>query len=480
MPIVEYDAAIEEALKKITRLLTAEYRLSLRFVALLLLQGDEELRLRVSILEGERWPEIQELIGQTERQYAQPLNYVITMYRQQKANQIAAQCVSEQAKGNRWGEIISFYTMWPVTGVPILLAVLYLGLYQFVGRFGAGVLVDYLENSIFAAYINPVVDQLLELYLPWEAVRALIGGEYGIITLGFRYAIAIVLPVVGTFFIAFSILEDSGYLPRLAMLTDGIFKAIGLNGRAVIPMVLGLGCGTMATMVTRTLETRRERLIAAFLLALAVPCSAQLGLIMALLAVHPAALGIWIAVIGTTFIAAGTLAARLLPGEQPVFYLELPPLRLPKAGNVLTKAYTRMHWYILEVLPLFVAASALIWLGKMTGAFRSLLTLLQPLMGVLGLPPESAKIFVFGFFRRDYGAAGLYDMMQTGGLDTHQKLVAAIILTLFVPCIAQFAVMVKERGWAVAGAIGAFIFPFAFITGYTVHRGLMLLQVILE
>jgi len=480
MPTVAYDAAIEEAIKKITGLLTGEYRLSLRFVALLLLQGDEELRLRVSMLEEERWPEIQELIGRTEQQYAQPLNYVITMYRQQKANQIAAHCVSEQAKGNRWGEIISFYTMWPVTGIPILLAVLYLGLYQFVGQFGAGVLVDYLENNIFATYINPLVDQLLELYMPWEAVRTLIGGEYGIITLGFRYAIAIVLPVVGTFFLAFSILEDSGYLPRLAMLTDGMFKAIGLSGRAVIPMILGFGCGTMATMVTRTLETWRERLIAALLLALAIPCSAQLGLILALLAVHPAAMAIWIAVIGSTFIAAGTLAARLLPGERPVFYLELPPLRLPKAGNVVTKACARMHWYILEILPLFVAASVLIWLGKMTGAFTFLLEVLQPVMRALGLPPESAKIFVFGFFRRDYGAAGLYDVMQTGGLDTHQKLVAAIILTLFVPCIAQFAVMVKERGWAVAGAMGAFIFPFAFITGYAVHRLLVLLPVILE
>ncbi|GFP26308.1 ferrous iron transport protein B, partial [Candidatus Hakubella thermalkaliphila] len=118
--------------------------------------------------------------------------------------------------------------------------------------------------------------------------------DYGIITLGIRYAVAIILPIVATFFIAFSIIEDTGYLPRLAMLIDRAFKKIGLNGRAVIPIVLGFGCDTMATMVTRTLETKRERIIASILLALAIPCSAQLGVILALLAGNTKALWIWI------------------------------------------------------------------------------------------------------------------------------------------------------------------------------------------
>lgn len=478
MLIVEYDAAIEEAVEKISCLLAGDYQLSRRAVAVLLLQGDEELYQQVSMLEGERGGSISAVIREAETKFRQPLNYVITMYRQQTANQISVRCVRDQAKGYGWNEIISYFTMWPVTGIPILLAVLYLGLYQFVGQFGAGVIVDYLEQSIFAAYINPVVDQLLASFVPWEAVRLLIGGDYGIITLGFRYAIAIVMPVVGTFFIAFSILEDSGYLPRLAMLTDGVLKMIGLNGRAIIPLVLGFGCGTMATMVTRTLETRRERFIATFLLALAIPCSAQLGLIMALLAIHPLAMAIWVVVIGGTFVGAGTLAARLVPGERPVFYLELPPLRIPNAANVLTKAYTRMYWYLWEVLPLFVAASALLWLGQMTGGFARLLQTLRPVMQALGLPPEAAKIFIFGFFRRDYGAAGLYDMMQTGILDIQQQLVVAIILTLFIPCIAQFAVIVRERGWVTALGMAGCIFPFAFLAGYIVQCLLRVLQII--
>jgi hypothetical protein len=119
-------------------------------------------------------------------------------------------------------------------------------------------------------------------------------GEYGVISLGLRYAIAIILPIVTTFFLAFALIEDSGYLPRLAMLIDRLFKLIGLSGRAVIPIVLGFGCDTMATLVTRTLETRRERLIATFLLALAIPCSAQLGVILGLLGGHSLAVGIWV------------------------------------------------------------------------------------------------------------------------------------------------------------------------------------------
>jgi ferrous iron transport protein B len=139
-----------------------------------------------------------------------------------------------------------------------------------------------------------------------------------------------------------------------------------------------------------------------------------------------------------------------------------------------------MHWYLIEVLPLFVAASALIWLGKMTGGFTWLLHKLMPVMELLGLPPEAAKIFIFGFFRRDYGAAGLYDLMQTGSLTMHQQVVVATVLTLFIPCVAQLAVMVKERGWMITLGMAGCIFPFAFLTGCFLHRLLTVLHIVFE
>jgi len=372
-------------------------------------------------------------------------------------------------------ERLSDAMMDPVTGVPMLLVSLFL-LYEFVGVFGAQTLVGFLEDTIFGAHINPWVDQMLAVLIPWPVVQNLFGGQYGVITLGIRYAVAIILPIVGTFFLAFSIIEDSGYLPRLAMLIDRLFKKIGLNGRAVIPMVLGFGCDTMATIVTRTLETRRERLLSTLLLALAVPCSAQLGVMLGLLAGRPDLLLIWAAIVAGVFLLVGFLAAQVMPGERPTFYMELPPLRLPTLTNVLVKTYTRMEWYFREVFPLFILASVLIWLGQLTGLFDLLVSALTPLVRWMGLPDETAVAFLFGFFRRDYGAAGLYDLR--GSMNGTQLLVAATTMTLFVPCIAQFSVMLKERGWKTAVAIDAFIFPFAFLVGGALNWLLAVLRAI--
>jgi ferrous iron transport protein B len=261
------------------------------------------------------------------------------------------------------------------------------------------------------------------------------------------------------------------------MLIDRVFKKIGLNGRAVIPLVLGFGCDTMATVVTRTLETRRERLIATLLLALAIPCSAQMGLILAVLAVHPLALALWACVIVGVFLLTGTLAARLLPGERPSFYMELPPLRWPRLGNVLVKTYTRLAWYFKEILPMFILISVVIWLGNLTGLFQAAVRGLGPVMESLGLPVKSAEAMLFGFFRRDYGAAGLYDLHNKGLLSGNQLAVAAITLTLFLPCVAQFLVMKRERGWKATLLISAFICVVAYSVGLATHGALTALGV---
>ncbi len=371
------------------------------------------------------------------------------------------------ALADRLGRLLSE----PLTGVPVLLLVLYLGLYKFVGQFGAGTVVDWLEGTVFEAHVNPFFEHLFA-GIPWPVVRSLYVGEYGILTLGLRYAAAIVLPIVGTFFLFFSAAEDSGYFPRLALLVDRIFKRLGLSGRAVIPIVLGFACDTMATMVTRTLETRRERVLATLLLALAIPCSAQLGVILAILASQPLTLVVWSVAIVLVLLLVGAISARLMPGEPATFHMELPPLRRPRLGNVLVKTYTRMHWYFLEVLPLFLFASVLMWAGKLTGLFDLAVRGLTPVVGALGLPARTASIFLFGFFRRDYGAAGLYEMTRTGALTPRELTVAAVTLTLFVPCIAQFLMMVRERGKATAIGMFLFITPFAFGVGWALNLAL--------
>jgi len=207
-------------------------------------------------------------------------------------------------------EKLSRVMITPITGIPILLVILYYGIYKFVGKFGAGIMVDFIEKKIFENNINPWITKIFSSIIPWHLFRELFVGEYGIITLGVRYAVALILPIVTTFFIAFAIIEDTGYLPRLALLIDRLFKKIGLTGRAVIPMVLGLGCDTMATMVTRTLPTKRERIIATILLALAIPCAAQLGVILSLLEGYSKGLWVWAGVVSLVFLLIGFLSSK--------------------------------------------------------------------------------------------------------------------------------------------------------------------------
>lgn len=479
---VAYPEPIEEAIAKIESLISEEIFLSnrptisKRSIALLLLQKDPDLweKLQQSDPKSE---EIETAIALAEEQLTEPLSLAIAHARQHQAWKIEKEVISEPKQEQKiLNDRLHQLTVNPITGFPLLVLILYYGVYKFVGEFGAGTLVDAIE-TFFESNINPIVNSVTAQILPWQPLQDLIANEYGIITLGIRYAVAIVLPVVATYFLMFSLLEDSGYLPRLSLMLDRLFKSIGLSGRAVIPMVLGLGCDTMATMVTRTLETKRERLIATFLLSLAIPCAAQWGVIVGLLAQKPGALLIWGGFITAIFLVVGYLTAQLLPGTKASFYMEIPPLRLPKIRNILIKTWVRMKWYFIEIIPLFVWASVIIWVGRLTGLFDVIIKGIEPIAIALGLPKEAAPIFLYGFFRRDYGAAGLFDMQQENIFNGNQLLVASVVLTLFLPCIAQFQIMLKERGAKTTFAMTAFILPFAFLMGYLMNLALNILKV---
>jgi ferrous iron transport protein B len=275
----------------------------------------------------------------------------------------------------------------------------------------------------------------------------------------------------------------------------------------------------MATVVTRILETKRERIIATFLLSLAIPCTAQLAVVTGLLASYSYVdLGLgfsfspllitWALIMTGVFLLAGFFAAKLTPGKTAPFYLELPPMRWPSPANVVMKTLARMQWYFLEVAPLFLIASVVIWLGRMpigwvallawvgfaigkrfrngriwgsiSGAavgyacmlaahgknlFDAALTALQPLVNLLSLPKEAAEVFLFGFFRRDYGAAGLDKMTKAHAMSGAQILVIAVTITLFLPCVAQFLIVKKERGMRMAIGMLAFTICFATLVG---------------
>jgi ferrous iron transport protein B len=459
---IHYDGAIEEALAGITAALPAGLP-SARALALLILAGDEAVLARYA---GAQAPAVRARVAVAAARYDQPLSYVITQQRLRCVDCLLAQVVTQGAPvGARWSERVGRLAVHPLWGWPILAAVL-VGLYLFVGRLGAGVLVDWLQNTLFAQWVAPAATALIEP-LPVPLVVDLLVGEYGLITMALAYGLAIVMPIVVTFFFAFGLLEDSGYLPRLAVMLDRPFKLMGLNGKAVLPMVLGLGCDTMATLTTRILDTRKDRVQVTLLLALGVPCSAQLGVLLGMMALlPPAAVGLWALVVATTLLTVGWLSARVLPGPRSDFILELPPMRLPQPGNILVKTLARLEWYLKEVLPLFLLGTVVLFVLDKTGLLVAIEQLAAPLVqGGLGLPAAATGAFLIGFLRRDYGAAGLFLLALQGGLSTTQLVISLVVITLFVPCIANVLVMIREHGWKTAAGVVAFVFPFAFGVG---------------
>jgi len=590
---VTYDRRVEEAAAQVEPMLP-EANISRRAMALMLLVGDETLtpwlRLRLS---GDQVARIEEIRLALTRAFPRSLAFVINERRLRAAQALAAEVTRSQARATgRLADALSSATMHPVWGVPVLLAVLYV-MYLFVGDFGAGTAVNFLESRVFgqdlaslrvavspehppralpgppgremrlrlldppsgapgggplmevalerktdaaarrrpgawepvpeaalqvfagegpgafastvsetapgvyrvslpagatrielhywSGYVNPLAYRLFREHSPWSSLSDMVVGPYGLLTMGVTYAIAIVLPIVATFFFAFSILEDSGYLPRLAVMVNKVFRVMGLNGKAVLPMVLGLGCDTMATLTTRILETRKERLIVILLLALGVPCSAQLGVILGMLAALSwKAAALWSAVVCGVIVLVGFGASRLLPGRGSDFILEVPPLRVPALSNIVTKTMARMEWYLKEAVPLFIVGTLLLFVTDRTGILAVVEAAVSPLVtGVLGLPAEASEAFIIGFLRRDFGSAGLYRMAEGGLLDPIQVVVSLVTVTLFIPCIANFLMIVKERGTKAALLVAAFIFPFAILVGGALNFTLRALGVAL-
>lgn len=476
---VRYHDSIEEYIKRISALLP-DSTISKRAISLMILSGDESLRDWLnSNLSKETIKEIERLRDECQLKVKNSLSLLINQARLDLANEITEKVVRYiPVQGGKVFSMIGRMSMHPLWGIPVLLAVL-LALYEFVGVFGAGTLVDFLEETIFGNYINPMATKVVNLLIPFKILQEMLVGEYGLITVALTYAIAIILPITTTFFIAFAILEDSGYLPRLAIMTNRIFNILGLNGKAVLPMVLGLGCGTMAVMTSRILETRRERVITTFLLALAIPCSAQLGVILGMLgALSLKATIIWSFCIIAVLLISGYLASKLVKGEKSDFFLEIPPIRRPDVMNIVIKTLGRVEWYLKEAVPLFILGTFILFLLHKLNLLTIVEKAASPvIVNLVGLPEKTTEAFILGFLRRDYGAAGLFIMAEKGLLTPVQSVVSLVTITLFVPCLANFFMIIKEMGLKTALLIIAVVFPTAFLAGGLLNWLLVTLNV---
>ncbi len=465
---VQYDDIIEGGVRDISVFLP-EANISRRALALMILAGDVSLKSWLHAnMQDHVIAEIEKVRQGVQSKFHNSVGYLINQQRLRMADRIIAQVLTryEAGKGSAFAFRLGRLSMHPIYGIPILAAVLY-AVYQFVGVLGAGVVVNYLEKTVFGQYVNPWAAKIVHFIIPVPFLQELIIGEYGLITMALTYAIAIVLPIVGFFFFTFGLLEDSGYLPRLAVMVNRVFRIMGLNGKAVLPMILGLGCDTMATLTTRILETKKERLLVTFLLALGVPCSAQLGVVLGMVSgISGISTAIWLGTMVGVLFLVGYLAAKLLPGEPSDFVLELPPIRVPQITNILVKTMARVQWYLKEAVPLFALGTLILFVAHKIGMLAFIQKISDPIVvGFLGLPSKAAEALIIGFLRRDYGAAGLFMLSKDGLLDPIQTVVSLVVVTLFVPCIANFFVMAKEQGMKAALYMVAFIFPFAVVVG---------------
>ncbi|MBW1774821.1 MAG: ferrous iron transporter B [Deltaproteobacteria bacterium] len=341
----------------------------------------------------------------------------------------------------------------PRTGIPICIMVL-LMMFEIIRYIGEG-LITFVLDPFFESIWGPVVLRLSGLLGGEGFLHDLLVGKltegsinfgesFGLLTTGLYVPLAAVLPYVFAFYIVLSFLEDSGYLPRLAVLMDTLMHRLGMHGMSIIPMLLGLGCNVPGALATRIIESKRQRFIAATLMAVAVPCMAQLSMVVALAGDHGAsALLIIFGSLFIVWVALGYVLNRVLGGESTEILIDIPPYRIPYFPGLVKKIWMRLIWFVREAVPWVLFGVLIINVLYITGIIAFLAKLTQPIVkGLLGLPPEAVGALVVGFLRKDVAVG----MLKPLGLSFTQVIVASVVLTMYFPCVATFTVLLKEFG----------------------------------
>src|SRR3972149_4926184 len=361
---VSYSQTVEESLEEIEKIIPTPH--FSRFIGLSILSGDgnlnEDLISRVPKNKLSSLAQLHHFSQISSKEY--PISYFIGLKRLELAKNITQKVSATSFKsGSRILETLGWISIHPVFGIPILVSALYVA-WLFVGKLGAGVFVDFLEGTIFEGYINPFFKIVIPKIIPINLLSDFLVGDFGVITMALTYSLAIIFPVICTFFIFFSLLEDSGYLPRLAIMVDRVFKLMGLNGKVII------------------------------------------------------------------------------------------------------KTLARLEWYLKEAVPIFILGTIILFILDRLKVLEFIQNLASPVVvKFLNLPKEATNAFLIGFLRRDYGAAGLFDLQQKGHLNNHQVLVSLVTITLFVPCIASFLIIIKEQGLRTALIIAGIVLFLALLIG---------------
>ena len=352
-----------------------------------------------------------------------------------------------------WLERLEDASVKPLAGSLIALAVL-VGTFLLVRLIGES-LISYVFDPIFEKLWTPVILGLSSFlggggFLHGILIGNVTGGEInyvgslGVLTTGLYIEFAMVLPYIVSFYLMLGLLEDIGYLPRLAILMDTIMHRLGLHGYAIIPTLLGLGCNVPAILATRILESKRERFIAATLISIAVPCAALQAMVFGLVGARG---GQYVAMVyGTLFlvwIVLGFILNRFARGFSPELLIEIPPYRLPLWQAMLEKLWVRVYGFLREAVPIILGAVLVINILYTLGVFDAIANFTAPVVtGLLGLPREAVVALVIGFLRKDIAVGMLAPLALTSG----QLAVGSVVLAMFFPCIATFVVLLRELG----------------------------------
>jgi len=469
-----YGKEVEERIKRLeseVRKLDVSEKYPPRWISIKLLERDPLVAELVSECEGgaEVLELANELARELEEMHGEPSPIVIASERYSKISEIVSQVQKVVAPPRvRWERVLDYVTTHPVLGYVILFSTI-AGMLGLVFYFG-GLLSEAVEVYM-GDLLAEAARALLSSSLPVKAVRILVDG----LVMGFVAGLVVVLPYVVPFYAILSILEDSGYLARAAYLTDNLMHRIGLHGKAVLPMLLGFGCNVPACVGCRILETDRERLLCG-LATIFVPCAARtvvvLGAVGRYLGVF-SALSIYLVVFLVLLIIV-RLAYKVAPGEPMDLIMEMPAYRRPSLRVTILKTWNKTKGFVIVALPIIMAASAALEALSAVGLTEQLVQAMAPLtVGVLGLPAETAIPLVFGFLRKELALVMLADVLGTWELSqamtSAQLYTFALVTSIYIPCVATLAALVREFGWRRAILMAMTTLAAAIVVGALAH-----------
>jgi len=374
-------------------------------------------------------------------------------------------------------DAVAELTVKPLTGIPVAIAVLY-GFWAFFRAF-AGFFTDGFLVKLFDVHWLPWLQEIFPASKDSWLYYIFVGDPladncfeaFGMLTSGLFVAIGVVLPAITAFYLMLILLEDSGYLPRLAVLIDTVLHKIGLHGYAIVPSILSLGCNVPACTACRILETKKQRFIMMTVLAIFIPCGAQLGI---MLKVIPDTVGWVLLYLLIGYFILGFILNKIVPGKSPEFLLDIPPYQKPMLANVGRKLWMRTSSFFTTAIPFVLLGVIIINVLYLIGIIDWLATGLSPLLsGWFGVPKETVGPLIAAFLRKDLAVAQLSAIKMT----KYQMITSVVLVSIYFPCVATFVMLLKEEG--VKGFLGslAALVVTVFLYGGLLHLIWILLGV---